>query len=94
LSIKKNITRAFLDRFVLSEEEIDFLTSDYSDTEISPIFFAALRRLQTLQNDCKLLLLADRNQAGYIQLFISMCYFNFFKPGYHGVGHHVARCSL
>lgn len=67
LACKDAVTRAFLDRFVLSVHETELLSGqslNVDDHALSIEFFEVLKRLQTLLADCKLLLMLDKNQAG------------------------------
>ena len=60
--VQKTIVEAFLERFTLSDAQISVLTSPKD--AVGPEYFKALKRLQQINDDCKALLITDRQQAG------------------------------
>ncbi|KAI8892956.1 oligomeric Golgi complex subunit 6 [Globomyces pollinis-pini] len=60
--VKKVIAAAFIQKFTLPSNDIKLLTS--SSEPITMSFFEALERLQQIHQDCKVLLIADQQNAG------------------------------
>jgi HD-GYP domain-containing protein (c-di-GMP phosphodiesterase class II) len=56
----KRIAQAFLDRFMLSQDEIQALSTE----NVNDQFFNALSHLQQIHQDCKVLLVAEHQRAG------------------------------
>jgi hypothetical protein len=60
--VRKAIADTFLSRFIPTDSEIQILTSPSLD--LNEDFFAALKRIQGIHEDCKALLITDSQQAG------------------------------
>ena len=54
---KRSIVTLFLDRFTLSDEEADALTS--RDVPVGPRFFAAMDKTQRIRDDCRVLMAGE-----------------------------------
>ncbi|ORX43080.1 oligomeric complex COG6 [Hesseltinella vesiculosa] len=63
------LAKKFLDKFTLSQEEVQILTSNSSP--VNGAFFDALDHLQRIHNDCRLLLTSTHQQTG-IQIMESL----------------------
>ncbi|KAJ3188281.1 Golgi transport complex subunit 6 [Gaertneriomyces sp. JEL0708] len=59
---RRTIIDAFLSRFTLTDMQLHVLSSP--DESVGVAFFEALRRLQRLTDDCRALLVTDRQEAG------------------------------
>lgn len=60
LETKITLTKIFLEKFTLSQEDRNVLVSDEQDLTVA--FFDALKRLTDIQHDTKLLMLAEKNE--------------------------------
>ena len=74
--IRKSIVEEFLQRFSLSEKELQLLLlhkDSNAEDQLTPAFFEAMASLQKTQQDCKSILSKfDRNQAGYSSVIFSI----------------------
>ena len=63
---KRSIVTLFLDRFTLSDEEAEALTS--RDVPVGPRFFAAMDKTQRIRDDCRVLMAGEDGptQAGCV----------------------------
>ena len=63
--MKLNIAEEFLKKFTLSEEEKEVLRGNSNDAHhLAPEFFTALKRVQTIHNEVKILLRTNQQTAG------------------------------
>lgn len=56
LSMEQEVASAFLERYQLSPAELTVLHGSTRDSPITPVFFTALQRAQTIHSDCRVLM--------------------------------------
>ncbi|CAD6185258.1 unnamed protein product [Caenorhabditis auriculariae] len=69
---KKKAVESFLDKFSLSDAEIDALDCDQKDNRLSPQFFLALQHAKEIHNDSKELITTTGNHLAAIEVMDAM----------------------
>jgi len=69
---KEALLKAFTEHFVVSEKDVDILTS--SAEPVDDRFFRILNRVKKIHGDCEVLLSSENQRAGYVRFRVRGTY--------------------